>query len=588
MANPVVGLDVELKVDRALAELKRLSPGADKEAKAIAASLGKELRAAEKAAKSLGDTSNGAASKALRAFGPLGGVLSRLDPQVGAVASSIAGVTSAVEGFEAAALGPAVLAIAAAAVVATAAWHAYSADAAEAARIGAEVTAAHKDMEPVLASTRQAEIDLALATGQITAEAAKLEREGIASMNAFATATAKARDRIAELHGGEGSLSRLAGDLAEAAQGSTVLQITSLGLVDALAAETTSSREAQGEIDTLMGTIAETAEVTKAGTAAHRAASAAAAAHGKAAASAAVDILAEAKAAQAAADAFQAKLDKLEKEAADADAIVAASGEFRLTEIQKLQVAEDKAAADYLAKWGSTAEGVATIRANYEEQITAAMTAEEEKRDKAAEEARAADLQAAREHRDAWLGAVGATAQAVEQLGQAFGRTYDTSTAAGMRAARRQWQIQHGISMAVVAAQGIVAVAQAAGSAPPPANVPAIVEAGITAGARFAAVSAIQPSFHAGGLAPDEAFARVQPGERVVSKQGVSTLDEAGARANAGMGPASTRIAIELKLRHSSLDTAMAEVVQRGGRFAGELASSRSVPYGARGDTWRR
>ena len=121
MANQVIGLDVEIKVANALAELRKLSPGADKEAKAIAGSLNKALKDAEKQALATGKAlqktadatkqvsaqtadlgSNG--NKALKALGPLGGVLGRLSPEAGAAASSIAGLTSAFEGFEAAGL----------------------------------------------------------------------------------------------------------------------------------------------------------------------------------------------------------------------------------------------------------------------------------------------------------------------------------------------------------------------------------------------------------------------------------------------------------------------------------------------------
>ena len=121
MANQVIGLDVEIKVANALAELRKLSPGADKEAKAIAGSLSKALKDAEKQAQATGKAlqktadatkqvsaqtadlgANG--NKALKALGPLGGVLGRLSPEAGAAASSIAGLTSAFEGFEAAGL----------------------------------------------------------------------------------------------------------------------------------------------------------------------------------------------------------------------------------------------------------------------------------------------------------------------------------------------------------------------------------------------------------------------------------------------------------------------------------------------------
>jgi len=105
MANQVIGLDVEIKVNNALAELRKLSPGADKEAKAIAGSLSKSLKDAEREAAKAGKalqkvgTSSTAATggiqKAFAALGPLGGVLGKVSPAAGSAAASLAGLSSA-------------------------------------------------------------------------------------------------------------------------------------------------------------------------------------------------------------------------------------------------------------------------------------------------------------------------------------------------------------------------------------------------------------------------------------------------------------------------------------------------------------
>jgi len=119
MANQVIGLDVEIKVNNALAELRKLSPNADKEAKAIAGSLSKALKDAEREAAKAGKalqkvgTSSTAATggiqKAFAALGPLGGVLGKISPSAGSAAASLAGLSSA-----SAALGAAGLAATAA------------------------------------------------------------------------------------------------------------------------------------------------------------------------------------------------------------------------------------------------------------------------------------------------------------------------------------------------------------------------------------------------------------------------------------------------------------------------------------------
>ena len=119
MANQVIGLDVEIKVNNALAELRKLSPGADKEAKAIAGSLSKALKDAEKAASntaaamkevaksgtaiteltnrtsSLADRAGAVADRAGAAnanMSKLAGVLSLISPEAAGVASGIAEV----------------------------------------------------------------------------------------------------------------------------------------------------------------------------------------------------------------------------------------------------------------------------------------------------------------------------------------------------------------------------------------------------------------------------------------------------------------------------------------------------------------
>ena len=51
MANPVVGIDLELRLEKFKADMASIPGIATKEGKAMAAQLGKELRAVEKATK---------------------------------------------------------------------------------------------------------------------------------------------------------------------------------------------------------------------------------------------------------------------------------------------------------------------------------------------------------------------------------------------------------------------------------------------------------------------------------------------------------------------------------------------------------
>ena len=107
MANQVIGLDVEIKVANALAELRKLSPGADKEAKAIAGSLSKALKDAEKQAQKTGAAmkevsvrTSSVSDKAGTAGAnvqKLAGALSMVNPAAAGVAGNIADMADVVE-----------------------------------------------------------------------------------------------------------------------------------------------------------------------------------------------------------------------------------------------------------------------------------------------------------------------------------------------------------------------------------------------------------------------------------------------------------------------------------------------------------
>ena len=107
MANQVIGLDVEIKVNNALAELRKLSPGADKEAKAIAGSLSKALKDAEKQAAKTGAAmkevsvrTSSVSDKAGIAGAnvqKLAGALSLVNPAAAGVAGNIADMADVVE-----------------------------------------------------------------------------------------------------------------------------------------------------------------------------------------------------------------------------------------------------------------------------------------------------------------------------------------------------------------------------------------------------------------------------------------------------------------------------------------------------------
>ena len=574
--NEVIGLSAEMKVQQALDELKRLGPGADKEAKAIAASLGKALKDSEKAAKKLGEemakagkNAGGGFDKALKALGPLGGVLGRISPEASAAASSIAGLTSASEGFAGAGLGltaesAAVAMGALGAVVGVAAlgWLSYTEAASEAARVQGEVAAATRALTPLLDAARIAEVDAAVAIGEMTEAAGKLQRDGIAAMQAFGAATKDTQAKIKGLHDRAGSLSEVVGDFADSLQTDPLYEysIPLRGLGFLLDGVSTSSTETQVEIDALSGTLVVAADAVGRTTTAHRTAAAATAHHAATSRDLSSAIKAEAEADKLRRDAFIAAAEAYN----DADAIVAKSGEFRLSEVEKITRAEEDAVAAYLdlahaaqSSDEQIAADTATIRGNYEDQITAKMADEQAKReaDARASAERMAAAQAAATARTVGMitDSAQVAASVLSSLGESADATYSHALdmadrltgqlaageeyyteaqksalqrriAAQRDAAHKAFQAQKAAGVATATVQLFVAEAQAVASAPFPYNLPAIAEAGIAGGAAVAGAASVQePTFHR-GYKPDEIPATILRKEAVMTPTAANAM----------------------------------------------------------------
>lgn len=123
-STSVLGVEWVVKLDKFKAEMATVGGIGTKEGKALTAAFAKEMKATEKAAiasakaikdaaasaskgaseagkgmSDLGDEATISGNKALKALGPLGGVLSKISPEAGSAAASIAGLTSAFEGF---------------------------------------------------------------------------------------------------------------------------------------------------------------------------------------------------------------------------------------------------------------------------------------------------------------------------------------------------------------------------------------------------------------------------------------------------------------------------------------------------------
>ena len=566
---PDINLNVDLKVDKALAELKRLGPGADKEAKAIAASLGKVLRDAEKDAKKLGDTTVVSGAKAAKAMGPLGGVLAKISPAAGSASAAIAGMTSAAEGFMAAGMGPAVAAMAVLLGGAALAWEAYNADANEAAAIAATLKTAHDELEPSLRAARLAEIDLAVATKQITAEAGRLEREGVAAIEAFSAATKTAQARIKEINAGTGSWSRTIGDLGESLKGTPLF-----GLGMEIDAFTTSTSEADAETSALMGTIqtahavikrtttahtalaAATAEGATAEEAAAKAAKAEAAAHAAAAAAAAKHAIAV-KAAESDLAALNAEMERA-AHAAEANArgyneaitslqsMQDTSKRAMATDMDRLALDRDAAFAksEALAREASTYASTVSARETIDAQRRATdIAAEAEYQDavEALQAKSAADRDAGEQQEMAQrLSNQQAMGAAFISLGDsivaATSKQHDTTTIKGRKAALAQFAVQKGVMLAQATIAGALAVSNALASpAGPPVSYVLAGVAGVMAAVEIGTIAATQPSFHR-GYAPDETQARVLKRESVLTTTATAAVGSSKvAELNAGV-----------------------------------------------------
>lgn len=135
--------------------------------------------------------------------------------------------------------------------------------------------------------------------------------------------------------------------------------------------------------------------------------------------------------------------------------------------------------------------------------------------------------------------------------------------AANAAQARRRWEVEQGINLAIAAGQAAIGLSRAAASAPPPANIPAIIAATIQGAANVLAVRAVPaPSFHigsrAGDLAPDEMRATLTRREVVLTPQGQEA-------ANLNAGIRSTSEAPVLILGHRVVGEMVAAEMRRVG-----------------------
>ena len=144
-------------------------------------------------------------------------------------------------------------------------------------------------------------------------------------------------------------------------------------------------------------------------------------------------------------------------------------------------------------------------------------------------------------------------------------------------AARKAFLIDKAAKMASAAAATALAIVQALASAPPPYN---FIAAGVVGAAGLiqqAVIASQKPSFHAGGfvggMAPDEQQATVRRGEAVLSPAGRRAMgDDTIRAANAGMGGGQV-IMVQQVYRHRVFDSFVRDNLRTRGPLSRALGA---------------
>ncbi len=577
----------------------------------INASLARTATAGDAAGKAINSGMTGASastSKALKALGPLGGVLSKISPEAGSAASSVAGLTGAVEGFGASgvfasvALGPllailAPLAIAAGFVAGAMADSARRAKLATEAMEGLEV--AMRAVEEIAATTTAGQKAFSVTLGLVTKEE-----------DAYNTAS----EKLVKTYKFKNEQLKKAIDLrVEAGQEQGLLEDVSAlrKQQDALFAVTKAEMKRLDTEHEYAVAVAESDEIIKAR---DEAAAKGAAAAAKAAAKTAAASERAFKAIQDELDVMEARTVAAKKYAellagrlADSTKLHEAIQAQTLDEIATVNAKGDAAqeaiskqiyANKTLINDGATnADALADINAKLEaDRILVAATTEAEitaikdEESKKRDALRDADLQAERDAADASFQTALEVSDAVmglaDQQLQALQDSYDTSTEAGKAGALEVWKLQQALALAR-AVLDVASAVSAASTLPPPASFAAMGVAAVMGAINVAAVaSAPAPEFAAGGF-PEASttgtLATLHPREAVLSQQGRLAMgDDTIREANAGRSSKNSTTLITV-YKHKSFDYFVADNLLTNGPLARTLRQGDRVGQIRRG-----
>lgn len=479
----------------------------------------------------------------LKAAGPLGGVLAKISPEAGSAAASISGLTGTAEAMAAglgvsfAAAGAAVAVITAALGVGLLAWTAYNNEAQRQADLTRVLADGEDRVRTSAERARDALRDLQETTGTLTVaqvkkriadeEEAKFYTEFSEQRSKQSALAAKAADQESR-----GAL-KLAGATRE--QLAEVEAVLARGREEV--ALIIARRQAAAEyVDERAKSEAVLADKEEK----RRAAEAAAA---KTAASGAAAEAKRAAAEQVANDAAKRTTEDDLARMKRQDDHREASGKKRLRAFQEEEKAKKEAAEAELAR----------------------IAAEE----RAATEALQSRLSTATSVTSSLTGLM-------TQLNEQELNSIDTGTKAGRAAAKQQWEQNKAAAFAMSVVQAALGVAVASASAPPPLNIPAIIQSAVAGAAATASiVAAPPPKFHAGTARVDEVNATLKKGEAVLSTQGVSAAGrDAIGRWNSGRDSGQGSPAVVMQYRHQvfnrfirdnlRMNTPLSAAVKRG------------------------
>lgn len=641
MANQVVGLDVQIKVDQALAELKRLSPGADKEAKAIVGTLNKSLKDAEKQAakvgaamkeattktQSIGDAAGKTGSNVMK----LAGALSMASPAAGGMAQNVADLADVVEvasvvtetlgvsmGSLLAVAGPVAVAIGGlylayqsynAELEASQALEAASARQMEATSALAAKAAADRDaLKVVTGDLMQIEIDAAKIQADYAAQLKETNKDLEAQKRALQARydeavkdTTNRAAEIADIRSGIANKKALIQTNTELAKQGADAAVQVLLQNASKAQSEQALRERQ---DAAAKAAQRRAEAERA--AAEAVAKAVAANELYTSSLASIDEIGHAALVsqmtdyERLADDVQGKLDQIE---AKNRVTVAAAIKAGADGAKAQEQADAHSAASREAVWDDYYAKVDELRARD-------LKAEQDAQQAATDEAIAAQQKRAEAALNAVNTVGGYATQALAMLDDSASTSYQHSAdmasaltdqlAAGEQyytqaqqvelqarigaskdAARKQFAAAKAAKLAEAAAATALAIINAISQSPPPSPFGVIgsIIAGAAGAASMAAISAQEPTFHQ-GYAPDEMQARVLKTESVLSPAATAALGSGNiAAANAGVTRGQGAATAPVVFRHQTFRPFIKDFLTQPSALTDALNSGRIVGH---------